>query len=102
MSEIVIAVISAILGSSVLTCILNFVFEMIKRKSGVKSASEKALCMTMLFILKETASEYMKKEEITVKELESFNATYQCYKELGGDGWADEVHELVNELKKVL
>lgn len=104
MNETTLALIVAVLGSGVITCILNFVFDLIKEKKRKKTKdeenTERALRMTMLYILKQSAEKYIADEEIGVKDLASFNETFNCYKDLGGDGWADEVHDLVNQLRK--
>lgn len=96
------SIIVAILSSSLLSSLLAFVFEMIRARRDTKSNSAKADRLILLYVIKASGKAYLEANEVSAIELSAFNDTYKCYKDLGGDGYADTIHEKVNNLNVIV
>lgn len=55
----------------------------------------------LLTNLQNEARRIVNKGYITHLEYKQFKDMYQCYKDLGGDGYADELHAQVEEINKL-
>ena len=96
------SIIVAILSSSLLSSLLAFVFEMVRSRRDTKSNSVKADRLILLYVIKASGKTYIDANKVSAIELSAFNETYKCYKDLGGDGYADTIHEKVNNLEVVI
>ena len=98
-----------ILGSGVLSTLISCIFqarrdkkqEISKFKEGMNKL-EKGLGLVLLSTLKRDGDILKAQGNISKNEYDSFEATYQAYKSLGGDGWADDVRAEVEALEKNL
>lgn len=97
-SEVTIAILSAILGSSVLTTILSFLFQWIMRKADKHDAKDEALRLLLVDKIIENGKSYVKHKSIDRLEWKVFDAQYKSYKTLGGDGYADKIYKAVEQL----
>lgn len=97
--EIVTTIILAILSSTVINTILTFIFDRIKEKRTHRNRFDEALRLILLSDIKDIGRDYIKCGKVNAIDLQAFNEMYSCYKGLGGDGYADQIHEKVNELE---
>lgn len=70
------------------------VAENTKQLSAVQTAIKLLLYDKFEFL----AEKYLSKGEITLKQKKVLSEMYNAYKENLGDGWADELMEMINEL----
>lgn len=96
MNEIILAV----LGSGVISTIISCVFQYINQKKSKQDQFEEGMSLLLLSSLKRDAKDLISQGEISKNDYDSFMATYNAYKALGGDGWADSVKDEVVSLKK--
>lgn len=94
MTDIVIA----LLGSSVLSALISGVFQLINNRKKNLSKFENGMKLLLLADIKQTAKELKSQGKKSKTEYDSFVATYEAYKSLGGDGWADKVKSEVDSL----
>lgn len=97
----------AILGSSVLATIISCVFQYINKKTDKRmellaktSDFEKGLSLLLLSSLKRDGREIIAQGAVSKSDYDSFMATYNAYKALGGDGWADAIKTKVELLER--
>jgi len=101
------AIVLAILGSAVLSACISGIFYYIANKDkreekdtyGLRIASlTKGLQMLLLGELERQANKYTDKMSITSEERKWFLETYEAYKNLGGNGYADDMCRVVLRL----
>ena len=98
-----------ILGSGVLSTLISCIFQMrrdkkqetAKFREGMNKL-EKGLSLLLLSSLKRDGKDLKAQGTISKTEYDSFEATYNAYKSLGGDGWADSVKAEIDALEKNL
>jgi len=94
-SEIVVAIISAILGSSFLTTLLNAVVDKVNKNSS----KNQALRLILIDNILTKGPQYVERGYITQLEWQIYDEQYKTYKKLGGDGYADKMYSAVDSLK---
>jgi len=98
MDEIVIAVI----GSGALSALISGIFNNVAQRKKKKSADEierdetleglnKGVQLLLLGEIERQTEKHMQRGSITRKELKWYLETYQTYKALKGDGYADDM-----------
>jgi len=97
-AEITVAIISAVLGSSLLTSIINITYKVISNKADKHDAKDEALRLLMLDNILNKGTQYVAKGFVDQLEWSIFEAQYKSYKTLGGDGYADKMFEAVKDL----
>ena len=102
MESIILTIALAILSSTVINTIVTFVLERIKDRKHHRNRYDEALRLILLAEIKKQGKFFIEQGEIEALDLQAFNEGYRCYKELGGDGYADTIHEKVNGLNKIL
>lgn len=96
-ADIVITVLVAILGSSALNTIINRHFT----KKDKQSAYQKGTMFCLLLSLQNEARRIIEHGYITRLEYNQFVEMHKAYKEMGGDGYADELKKQVDEIAKI-
>ena len=91
-------VICAILGSTVFTTAFTKLLDLIIEKCRKDSPQKRASRLTLLYVIKEGGKAYVAEGSICETDYRAFEETYKTYKDLGGDGYADKIHEEVNKL----
>lgn len=101
MSEgLLIAIISAVLGSSVLTTILNRIFTKRDKKEADESAERIALRLLMKSRVRDLCLKYIEQGWIYADEYEDLISMWENYHyALGGNGYLDHLMEAVKELE---
>lgn len=94
----ILTIIGAVLGSSVINTVLNFIFASVKEKRDKNSKSVRAERLTLLYIIKSCGKSHLKDGVINETDFKAFEETYNLYKELGGDGYADKIFAEVQGL----
>lgn len=92
----------AVLGSGVLSTIISCLFQMRSDKKKKLDKFETGMCLLLLSSLKRDGNDLIAKGKVSKNEYDSFEATYNAYKALGGDGWADSVKAQIDALEKNL
>ena len=93
-------IILAVLGSGVISTIISCVFQIINEKKSKRTQFEEGISLLLLSSLKRDARDLILQGSIGKNDYDSFMATYNAYKALGGDGWADSVKNEVVTLRK--
>lgn len=93
-------IILAVLGSGVISTIISCVFQILNEKKSKRTQFEEGMSLLLLSSLKRDARDLISQGSIGKNDYDSFMATYNAYKALGGDGWADSVKEEVVTLRK--
>lgn len=93
-----VTIICAVLGSSVINTLLNYIFTMLREKKDKNSKSVRAERLTLLYIIKSCGKHHIKEGYISETDYKAIEETYNLYKELGGDGYADKIFEAVKSL----
>lgn len=99
---VITTLISTILSSSVVGAIVTHVIKKIEEKDSCKKYSKEADKLLLLDLLKRTAAQHKENGFISQQDFAIFEATHKCYKNCGGDGWADGVLSEMKALPKVL
>lgn len=94
----VLSIIIAVLSSSVINSILTFIFTMIQKKNDKNDNTVKAERLTLLYIIKSSGKEYLAEGYISETDFKAMEETYNLYKDLGGDGYADKIWHAINAL----
>jgi len=105
MKDILIAIISSGLLSGALAALISSLSTIKTRKEMKKFADNynaqqltEGLKLILLSTLKRDGKDALDKKRIGKSDYEAFLASYNAYKALGGDGWADKVHDQVKNL----
>ena len=98
MKEIIIAIIGSGLLSGGMASIISVIASKRTKKKDDTEKLEIGLRLLLLSSLKRDGKEAIGHKTITKDDYESFLASYNAYKALGGDGWADKVLKQVSEL----
>lgn len=76
--------------------------ELLERKLETNGATLEAMQTAVMLLLydkyENLASKYIESGAMTLKQAKVISAMYSSYKALGGDGWADELMEIVKDL----
>lgn len=89
------AIIVAIIGSGVLTKLIDVWIEYRKSK---KNPMKDGVRFCLLYALRTYGEDLVARGDITSLELSAFNEAYQTYKNLDGDGYADKLKKEVDNL----
>ena len=93
-------IIIAVLSSGVLSTIIGCIFQIWNNRKKKLNKLEEGICLLLLSDIRQTGKKLIEQGKVTREEYAVFNASYQAYKELGGDGWADGVKASVDNLKR--
>lgn len=96
MSDVVIA----LLGSSVLASLISGTFQLINNRKSKQSKMEDGIKLLLLSAVINDGEKIYSKGNISRDEYHSFMATYNAYKALGGDGWADGVKNKIETMER--
>ena len=88
------------MGSGVISTIISCIFQIINEKKSKRTQFEEGMSLLLLSSLKRDARDLILQGSISKNDYDSFLATYNAYKALGGDGWADSVKNEVVTLRK--
>lgn len=98
MKEIIIAIISSGLLSGAISSLIAVIAARKAKKRDNTEKIEVGLRLILLSTLKRDGNEALQKGKISKDDYEAFLASYNAYKALGGDGWADKVYKQINKL----
>ena len=90
----------AVLSSGVLSTIIGCVFQIVSNRKKKLNKLEEGICLLLLSDIRANGKKLIDQGTVSREEYAIFNASYQAYKELGGDGWADGVKTSVDLLKR--
>ena len=89
-----------ILGSGVISTIISCVFQTMNNKKQKLGRFEEGMKLLLLSDVRANGKKLIEQGKVTREEYAIFNASYQAYKDLGGDGWADGVKAKVDILER--
>lgn len=92
----------AVLGSGVISTIISCVFQMRSDKKKKLDKFETGMSLLLLSAMKTQGKAILEEGTVTKGDFDSFVATYNAYKSLGGDGWADGIKSQVDKLEKTI
>ena len=98
MKEILIAIISSGLLSGVLATLVTTISNKKMKEREDDKNLKIGLRLVLLYTLKRDGRDAIQKGEISKEDYEAFLASYNAYKALDGDGWADKVFNQVGAL----
>lgn len=98
MKDIIIAIIGSGLLSGGLATVVNTLANKKREKTENTKNLETGLRLILLYTLKRDGRDAIQKGEISKEDYEAFLASYNAYKALDGDGWADKVFNQVGAL----
>ena len=93
-------IIIAALSSGVLSTIIGCVFQLWSNRKKRLNKLEVGMRLLLLSDVRTMGKKLIDQGSVTREEYAVFNASYDAYKELGGDGWADGVKHNVDNLKR--
>lgn len=96
MTEIIIA----LLGSSVLASVISGIFQLINNRKSKQNQLEEGMSLLLLSSLKRDGKELLAQGKVSKNDYDSFCATYNAYKALGGDGWADGIKAKIDNMER--
>ena len=89
-----------ILGSGVISTLISCIFQIINNKKQKLGRFEEGMKLLLLSDVRANGKKLIEQGKVTREEYAIFNASYQAYKDLGGDGWADGVKAKVDILER--
>lgn len=95
-------IVIAILGSGVISTLISGFFQMRSDKKNKLDRFETGMSLLLLSAMKTTGKTILEEGTVTKNDYDSFCATYNAYKSLGGDGWADGIKKQVDALEKTI
>ena len=98
MNDNITAIVVAIIGSGIITKLIDILIEAVKNK---KSPLKQGLKMCLLKCLQDRGHSLLQKDSITLLERKEFQEYYDTYKLLNGDGYADDLIEQIRNKKVV-
>ena len=90
----------AVLGSGVLSTLISCIFQLWNNRKKKLGKLEEGMRLLLLSDVRAMGKKLIDQGSVTREEYAVFNASYDAYKELGGDGWADGVKHNVDNLKR--
>ena len=93
-------IILAVLGSGVISTIISCVFQYINQKKSKQTQFEEGMSLLLLSSLKRDGKELLAQGKVSKNDYDSFIATYNAYKALGGDGWADGIKAKIDNMER--
>lgn len=88
----------AIIGSGALSALVSALVQLACDKKRNLSKFEKGMRLLLLSTIKRDGKDLVAGGKITKKDYDAFTATYDAYKSLGGDGWADKMKSEIDAL----
>lgn len=95
-------IVIAILGSGVISTLISCLFQMSSDKKKKLDKFENGMSLLLLSAMKTTGRAILSDGTVSKSDYDSFCATYDAYKSLGGDGWADGIKKQVDSLEKTI
>ena len=89
-----------VLSSGVLSTLISCIFQLWNNRKKRLGKLEEGMRLLLLSDVRGMGKKLIEQGSVTREEYAVFNASYQAYKELGGDGWADGVKSNVDMLKR--
>lgn len=89
-----------ILGSGVISTLISCIFQTVNNKKQKLGRFEEGMKLLLLSDVRANGKKLIEQGKVTREEYAIFNASYQAYKDLGGDGWADGVKAKVDILER--
>ena len=89
-----------ILGSGVISTLISCIFQTVNNKKQNLGRFEEGMKLLLLSDVRANGKKLIEQGKVTREEYAIFNASYQAYKDLGGDGWADGVKAKVDILER--
>lgn len=89
-----------ILGSGVISTLISCIFQIVNNKKQKLGRFEEGMKLLLLSDVRANGKKLIEQGKVTREEYAIFNASYQAYKDLGGDGWADGVKAKVDILER--
>ena len=89
-----------ILGSGVISTLISCIFQIANNKKQKLGRFEEGMKLLLLSDVRANGKKLIEQGKVTREEYAIFNASYQAYKDLGGDGWADGVKAKVDILER--
>lgn len=96
-TEIVMTIVVTVLGSSALNTVINRHYI----KKDRQNAYHKGTMFCLLLSLQNEARRIIEHGYITRLEYNQFCEMHQAYKEMGGDGYADELKKQIDEISRL-
>lgn len=94
------AIIIAILGSSSIATIITAIINAIITHSRAYKNLENANKIIMKDRIKHLGKSYIERGNVSLDELEDLHEMHQCYHDLGGNGFLDQLMKEVDSLPK--
>ena len=95
-------IVIAILSSGVISTLISSLFQYHSDKKKKLDKFENGMSLLLLSAMKQTGKAILEDGTVSKSDYESFCATYNAYKSLGGDGWADGIKAQVDALEKTI
>ena len=95
-------IVIAILGSGVISTLISCLFQWRSDKKKKLDKFENGMSLLLLSAMKQTGKAILADGTVSKSDYDSFCATYNAYKSLGGDGWADGIKSQVDALEKTI
>lgn len=101
MSNGIISIVCAILGSGTITSVVTLLLTRYFTKKDKESVETRATMYNLLVNLQNEARRIVSVGYISRLEYNQFKDMYKCYKDLGGDGYADELMAQIEEINRL-
>lgn len=98
MMEIILAILGSGAFSGLLATVISTINTNKQKKKDDTKKLEVGLRLILLSTLKRDGNDLITKGSVSKEDYEAFLASYNAYKALEGDGWADKVLKQVSEL----
>ena len=95
-------IVIAILSSGVISTLISALFQYHSDKKKKLDKFEEGMRLLLLSAMKMTGKAILADGTVSKSDYDSFCATYDAYKSLGGDGWADGIKKQVDALEKTI
>ena len=93
-------IIIAALSSGALSTLISCIFQLWNNRKKKLGKLEEGMRLLLLSDVRAMGKKLIDQGSVTREEYAVFNASYDAYKELGGDGWADGVKHNVDNLRR--
>lgn len=100
-ATVIVPCVVAVLGSGAFSSVVTLWLNRYYSKQDKDSAETKATMYNLLTNLQNEARRIVALGYISRLEYNQFKDMYQCYKDMGGDGYADELKQQVEEINRL-